>query len=74
MVMLAVTVIARLMLHAKVDKSHWGVGELLALPIRDLLSLGLWAWSFVTRRVQWRDDQYSVSSDGSVRLVVEDMT
>jgi ceramide glucosyltransferase len=74
MVMLAVTVIARFLLHAKVGKSRWGVGELVAIPIRDLLSLGLWAWSFVTRRVQWRDDQYSVSSDGSARLVVEDMT
>ena len=74
LVMLALTVIARLMLHAQVDKSRWAVGELLALPVRDSLSFGLWAWSFVTRRVQWRDDQYSVSSDGSVRLVVEDMT
>jgi ceramide glucosyltransferase len=73
-VMLAVTVLARLMLHLKVGKSLWGVGGLLALPIRDLLSVGLWAWSFATRRVQWRDDQYSVSSDGSVRPVVEDMT
>jgi ceramide glucosyltransferase len=74
MVMLMVTVLARLLLHAKVDNSRSGAAALIALPIRDLLSLGLWGWSFVTRSVQWRDDRYSVSRDGSVRLVVEEMT
>jgi ceramide glucosyltransferase len=72
-VMLFITSIARLLLHARVGKSRSAVADLAALPLRDVLSLGLWAWSFGTRRVQWRDDQYSVSRDGSVQRVVEEM-
>jgi hypothetical protein len=47
--------------------------QILALPARDLLSLGLWLWSFVTRRVQWREELYRVTRDGSAQLV-EDLT
>jgi len=72
-VMLFVTSVARLLLHARVGKTRAALADLAALPLRDLLSLGLWGWSFVTRRVQWRDDQYSVSRDGSVQRVVEEM-
>ena len=32
--------------------------------MRDVLSLSLWAWSFVTRRVHWRDDRYRVTRSG----------
>src|SRR6202034_2224878 len=42
----------------------------LALPFRDVLSLGLWVWGFATRRVHWREDRYSVSRDGSAHPVV----
>ncbi len=72
-VMLFVTSIARLLLHARVGKTRAAMADLAALPLRDVLSLGLWAWSFVTRRVQWRDDHYSISRDGSVQRIVEDM-
>ena len=34
--------------------------------VRDLLTVVLWSWSFVTRRVRWRDDDYLVARDGSV--------
>ena len=44
--------------------------RLIVLPARDTLSLVLWVWSFVTRRVQWRDDRYEVGRDGSAQLVV----
>ncbi len=73
LVMLFVTSVARLLLHARVGKTRSAAADLAALPLRDVLSLGLWAWSFVTRRVQWRDDQYSVSRDGSARRVIEEM-
>jgi ceramide glucosyltransferase len=43
---------------------------LLVLPFRDVLSLGLWAWGFMTRRVHWRQDRYRVSSDGSAHPIV----
>jgi ceramide glucosyltransferase len=41
----------------------------LLLPLRDLLSLGLWVWSFFGRRVQWGDSHLHVARDGSVGLV-----
>jgi hypothetical protein len=33
------------------------------------LSIVLWSWSFVTRRVHWRNDHYLVTRDGSVMPV-----
>jgi ceramide glucosyltransferase len=66
--MLVITALARVMLHSKVNKLS-AVSHLHVLPIRELLSLGLWAWSFATRRVHWRDDRYRVRRDGSAQLV-----
>jgi hypothetical protein len=40
------------------------------LPLREALSLLLWAWGFVTRRVHWRDDRSHVTRDGSVQPVM----
>ena len=66
--MLAVTAVVRVMMHSKAGKVG-GVSHLHFLPFRELLSLGLWAWSFVTRRVHWRDDRFRVSRDGSAELL-----
>jgi ceramide glucosyltransferase len=71
--MLGVTALMRLMLHAKMRSAGSAVRQIAVLPIRDALSLGLWLWSFSTRRVQWRDERFQVTGDGSVRLV-EDAT
>ena len=68
-----VTVSARLMLHASMRQAGSSRLQILALPARDLLSLGLWLWSFFTRRVQWREELYRVTRDGSAQLV-EDLT
>jgi len=66
-----VTAAARILLHfrARGGAPAPALG-LLALPFRDVLSLGLWVWGFATRRVHWREDRYRVSSDGSVHPVV----
>jgi ceramide glucosyltransferase len=65
---LAVTAIARIMLHLRVRGSSSGmVRDLALLPARDLLSLLLWAWGFVNRQVHWRDDRYRVTRDGTVQ-------
>jgi ceramide glucosyltransferase len=69
-IMLAVTVLSRVLLHWAVRKPTAPVRQLLALPLRDGLSLVLWAWGFVTRRVHWRDDRYLVTRDGSAEPVV----
>lgn len=72
--LLAVTALARIVLHLRVrganfPRSH----QLLVLPLRDLLSLALWVWGFATRRVQWRDDSFRVARDGSADPVVRDV-
>ncbi len=68
--MFAVTTAARIMLHLRTRDRLASASEMLTLPFRDLLSLGLWGWGFATRRVHWRDEHYLVSRDGSARLVV----
>jgi Glycosyl transferase family 21/Leucine carboxyl methyltransferase len=67
--MLASTTVARLLLHAKTRRPGLSRALALLLPLRDLLSLGLWVWSFVRRRVQWGDSHFHVARDGSARLV-----
>lgn len=66
LVLLLVTVLARFLLHLKTRRTGSVLQQLLLLPVRDLLTVGLWSWSFVTRRVRWRDDDYLVARDGSV--------
>jgi ceramide glucosyltransferase len=68
--MLAVTAVARVMLHLSTRKQGSAPFQFVALPLRDVLSLSLWAWSFVTRHVHWREDRYHVTRDGSVQPVV----
>ena len=64
--LLLVTAVARLLLHLKTRRAGTAIQQLLLLPVRDLLTVVLWSWSFVTRRVRWRDDDYLVARDGSV--------
>jgi ceramide glucosyltransferase len=68
--MLAVTALARVMLHCLTRTKGSAPFHFVLLPFRDVLSLSLWAWSFVTRRVHWREDRYQVTRDGSVQPVV----
>lgn len=69
--MLAVTTIARILLHLSVRRPGANpMLQLAILPLRDLLSLSLWAWSFVTRSVHWREQHYHVTRDGSAQPVV----
>jgi ceramide glucosyltransferase len=67
---LCITALARVVLHCSVRRSNSALAHLLVLPVRDGLSLVLWAWGFVTRRVHWRDDRYRVTRDGSAQPVV----
>jgi ceramide glucosyltransferase len=66
MALLGMTIIARLLLHLKTRRRGSAALQVLLLPARDLLTLGLWSWSFATRRVRWRNDDYRVARDGSV--------
>jgi len=68
--LLAITAAARILLHFKTRNQDASLRQLFILPIRDLLSVALWSWSFVTRRVHWRNDHFLVNRDGSVLPVV----
>ena len=69
--LLVVTALGRIVLHLRVRGTVSGVArDFAVLPLREALSLGLWAWGFVTRRVHWRDDRFRVTRDGSVQPVV----
>ena len=69
--MLWVTVFTRLTLHGALRRAGSCVWQIAVVPIREALSLGLWLWSFFTRRVHWREERYRVTRDGSVQLVEE---
>jgi ceramide glucosyltransferase len=68
--MLAVTAVMRLLLHFSVRHRGSTTLQLLVLPLRDVLSLALWSWSFAARRVLWRNEHYHVNRDGSVLPVL----
>lgn len=68
--MLAIAAVARFSLHLQTRQRGAPTAQLLMVPFRDALSLGLWSWSFVIRRVRWRNDHFHLSRDGSVELVV----
>lgn len=68
--MLVVAMLARLMLHLATRARGAAKTQVLVLPLRDVLSLGLWGWSFVTRRVRWRENHYRITRDGSALPVM----
>ncbi len=73
--LLALPALARILLHLRVRGADAPSGHrwlLPLLPLRDALSLSLWIWGFATRRVQWRDDSFTVARDGSADPVVRD--
>jgi ceramide glucosyltransferase len=67
--LLAATAAARMLLHLSMREPGSSGTLLLVLPVRDLLTSCLWAWSFVARSVHWREDRYHVTRDGSAQLV-----
>lgn len=64
---------ARLLLHLKRRQAHVSAAQIALVPFRDCLSLALWVWSFTTRCVKWRNDDYRVSRDGSVLPLSENL-
>src|SRR5450631_4748405 len=68
--MLAATVLARGLLHVKTRQGSMPFVQSIIFPFRDILSLGLWGWSFRTRHVNWRDHRVKVTRDGSVESIV----
>lgn len=72
--LLVVASAARLMLHLKRRQAGASAAQIALIPFRDCLSLALWAWSFTTRSVRWRNERYRVSHDGSALPLGENLT
>jgi ceramide glucosyltransferase len=68
--MLGTTALARALLHLKTRQPNPTFLQFVISPIRDVLSLMLWGWSFRTRNVRWRDHHVQVMRDGSVESIV----
>jgi ceramide glucosyltransferase len=67
--LLAATAAARVMLHVSTREPGSAATQLVVLPLRDLLTSSLWAWSFTARSVHWREGRFRVTRDGSVQPV-----
>jgi len=70
LLMLALTILARFMLHAVAWKPRLRTASPWVLPLSDFLAFGLWCWGFVTSSVHWRDIRYRVARDGSLHPIV----
>jgi ceramide glucosyltransferase len=68
--MLAIAATARVLLHFRTCPAEAAAVSLIFVPCRDLLNLGLWGLSFLTRRVRWGDEHFQLTRDGSVELIV----
>lgn len=68
MVMLAAAVLARMLMHftagycleLKHRTGYW------LMPFRDILSFAVWAASFFSRNIQWRQHSYSLQNNGQI--------
>jgi len=54
-------------LQRKVIHSRQWLKWLVLVPIKDILGFGIWAWSFTSRRVRWRGNEYLILKDGKIR-------
>jgi ceramide glucosyltransferase len=66
---LAVTMLARTLIHLNVRRDGDSVFLLLLVPFRDLLHAMLWVWSFATRYVRWRDVRFLLRRDGAAQPI-----
>jgi len=71
LILLAITLAARLVLHFAGRPDRWRDGwrQLGLIPLHDVLLLGLWIWAFGRREVSWRQERFGVGRDGSLHRV-----
>jgi ceramide glucosyltransferase len=67
--MVMITALARLMINSEPRKSRSLLAQLWLVALNDLLGLALWCWSFMTRRVHWREARYRVARDGTLEPI-----
>ncbi len=54
-------------LYRKVIRSRSWLKWLVLLPLKDILSAGVWAWTFTSRKVWWRGRRYGILKDGRMK-------
>jgi len=69
LLLLALTTLARVLLHRTVRHPGTVGSRLWAVLLSDGLGFALWGWGFTTRRVYWRDDRFRVARDGSAQPI-----
>ncbi|MGC2461722.1 MAG: bacteriohopanetetrol glucosamine biosynthesis glycosyltransferase HpnI [Steroidobacteraceae bacterium] len=69
LMLLGITVGARLVLHLRRRPGGWR--QLGLIPLHDALLLALWCWSFRRREVSWRQERFGIGRDGSLHRVHE---
>jgi ceramide glucosyltransferase len=67
LVLLAVTIAARLTVCSASRTSRPLFAQLWLVALNDLLMFSLWCWSFATRQVRWRRAHFRVARDGTLQ-------
>jgi len=49
-----------------IRKKHW-IRWIPLLPLKDLFSFGIWAWSFLTNKVTWRGISFRITKGGFIK-------
>jgi ceramide glucosyltransferase len=57
------------LLYKKVIRSRGWLRWLPLLPIKDILSAGVWAWTFTGRTVRWRGARFRILNDGRMESI-----
>jgi ceramide glucosyltransferase len=69
LVMIAITVVARLMINSPPRNKHSLLAQLCLVMLNDWLMFALWCWSFATRQVHWRQARFRVARDGTAHPI-----
>jgi ceramide glucosyltransferase len=67
LILLGITVAARLVLHFRDHAHRWRQFGL--IPLHDALLLAVWCWSFRGREISWRQERFGIGLDGSLHRV-----
>jgi ceramide glucosyltransferase len=67
LLLLAITAVARVVLHFNGQRARWR--QIGLIPLHDVLLLILWCWGFAGQQVSWRQERFGVGRDGSLYRV-----
>jgi ceramide glucosyltransferase len=53
-------------IYRRVIRSKQWLKWLALIPVKDILSFGIWGWSFFSSTVTWRGRSYKILRDGRI--------